>query len=602
MKPLATPTQSTAVPETSGDVSQRPRGVTVETVLWAILLALALALRLSKLDAAPLNAREAQEAMSAWRAVTGQGMSGTGYSPLLFTANALLFGLCGASDVLARLWPALFGSVLVLAPLLFRQRVGRTGALAAGICLALSPTALFASRQLDGAVIAVTGGLVFLGGLVRFFDKGKHSWLTLAAVGLALAVTAGSAVYGVLLPLTLAGLGLYWAWPDETTKLKWVSVRPHLGRMVVVCLLVGLALATALIWNPAGLSATGDLLAAWLARFTPVSSEAAQSYASPMTLVVVYESLPVLLGIAGLVWALRRGRRLGVLLGLWAGLAALLLTLMPSWMPLDVLWVVLPLALLGGIAVEALVQDARARQIGLGEWLHALVVLVLWAYVYLRLARYGRFGDSLDLLMVALTFALQVLLVAIFTLTMAQGPVAIRSFALGSGAALLLLTISVGWGAAHVRPADPRELLVREPTDVGVRELVRTLREISWRETGTPTTLPFTLEISADDSVLAWYLRDFGAARQTKDVESLSTVEVGPVLVTSRREWSLGTTVYIGQDFVLQRSWQPQSVRCVWNWPPQCRATIDWLLYRDAPAMPLVDHWGVLWMQQDYYE
>jgi hypothetical protein len=211
--------------------------------------------------------------------------------------------------------------------------------------------------------------------------------------------------------------------------------------------------------------------------------------------------------------------------------------------------------------------------------------------------------------MVALTLALQVLLTAIFTLTMARGVIAVRSFALGSGAALLLLTISVGWGVAHVRPADPRELLVRQPTDAGVRELVQTLREISWRETGVPATLPFALEMSSDaapdaaapDAVLAWYLRDF-SAHQIEDVGSLAMVEISPVLVTSRRELSLGTTTYIGQDFALQRSWQHQSVRCTWSWPPQCRATIDWLLFRKAPSAPSVDRWSVLWMQEAYYE
>jgi hypothetical protein len=380
--------------------------------------------------------------------------------------------------------------------------------------------------------------------------------------------------------------------------------------MTVVFLLVGLAMATGLGWNHTGLSTTGDLVAAWLARFAPVPIEIVQGYVPPMTLLAVYELLPVLLGIAGLVVAVRQGKRLCVLFGLWAGLAALLLTLMPSWMPLDVLWVVLPLALLVGFAAEALAQDARVRRIGLGEWLHALVAFILWIYVYLRLARYARFGDYLDLLMVALTLALQVLLTAIFTLTMARGAIAVRSFALGSWAALLLLTISVGWGVAHVRPADPRELLVREPTDAGVRELVQTLREISWHETGLPTTLRFTVETPGDtslfddalpegDAVLTWYLREFNAARQTEDARSLSTVGIGPVLVTSQRELSLETTTtYIGQDFVLQRSWQPHSVRCTWSWPPQCRATVDWLLFRKAPSAPSVDRWGVLWMQE----
>jgi predicted membrane-bound mannosyltransferase len=125
--------------------------------LWVLIAVVALALRLTHLDAAPLNASEAREAMLAWRVGQSFQTAGrleslphaSGYSPLLLAANTLLFTVCGASDALARLWPALFGSVLALTPFLLRRRIGRVGALAAGLYLALSPTALLASRQLE---------------------------------------------------------------------------------------------------------------------------------------------------------------------------------------------------------------------------------------------------------------------------------------------------------------------------------------------------------------------------------------------------------------------------------------------------------------------
>ena len=49
--------------------------LTVETGLWALVGAVALALRLAHLDAAPLSGREAHEAMLAWRAVPVYGAS-----------------------------------------------------------------------------------------------------------------------------------------------------------------------------------------------------------------------------------------------------------------------------------------------------------------------------------------------------------------------------------------------------------------------------------------------------------------------------------------------------------------------------------------------
>ena len=172
--------------------------LTVETALWILVAVVALTLRLAHLDAAPLNSHEAREAIFAWRAVTGQGMPATSYSPLLFSVNTLLFTLCGTSDKLARLWPALCGSVLALTPFLLRRHIGRVGALVTWLCLAFSPTLLSASRQLDGAVITALSGMVVLGSLVRFFDDqggketGGRTWLALAAGGFALAVTSSS--------------------------------------------------------------------------------------------------------------------------------------------------------------------------------------------------------------------------------------------------------------------------------------------------------------------------------------------------------------------------------------------------------------------------
>lgn len=577
---------------------------TVETALWTLIVVCALVLRLVHLDAAPLNGREAHEAMLVWRAVTGQGMPSAGYSPLLFAANALLFALCGASDALARLWPALFGGALVLTPFLLRRRIGCVGALVAGLYLALSPVALVASRQLDGAVVAAVGGMAFLGGLVRFFDTEDRAWLSLSAGGLALAVTSSPSAYGLLLILALS---LALAWPGlarREVRRSGEQLRPHLGRMFVTFLLTVLALSTGLGWNPAGLGAAGDLLPAWIARFGLVSNPVA----SPFALVIVYEPFALLFGLVGLAWAIRRGHRFGILLGLWVGLGALLLFLMPGRAVVDVLWVVLPLAMLTGIAAKALVQELHTRGAWLSEGLYVPVVLILWVYAYLVLARYATFGNSADLLMVLLVFVLQAILAVTFALTTAFDAMW-RGFAVGTGVVLMVATFSAGWGVAYVRPADPRELLVREPTAVEVRDLVQTLRTLSWRETGIPARLPFTLE-TAPDSVLAWYLRDFSAARRVESLAGLDAEEIGPLLVSPRRDWTLAGVEYAGQDFALRRFWDPAEIRCVWQWlpevsaaePPHCSAAVGWLLRRRTPTSPVVDQSAVLWLRQDTVE
>ena len=553
--------------------------------MWIIIVVLALALRLTHLDVAPLNASEAREAMLAWR--VGQSFQTANYSPLLLAANTLLFTVCGASDALARLWPALFGSVLALTPFLLRRRIGRVGALAAGLYLTLSPTALLASRQLDGAVVAAVGAMAFLGGLVSFRDTDRRSWLILAAAGLALALTSSPTAYGLLLPLALAWLIL------SRFTFHVSRFASHASHFLLMFLLAVLSFSTGLGWNPAGLGAAGDLFPAWIARFAPVSD----AVASPLTLLGVYESLALIFGLGGLVWAVRRGQRFGALLGLWAGLGALLLILMPGRTLLDLLWVLLPLVLLVGIAAQALVRSLQARGSWLNEGLYVLLVLILWAHCYLVLVRYAETGNVADLALVLLTVVLQMLLAAVFALAVSLDT-ALRGIAVSTGVALLAVTLSAGWNLAHVRPSDPRELLVRQPTAVEVRDLVQTLRDLSWRETGMPTSRPFTLE-AAPDSVLAWYLRDFSAARR---VERLS--DFGGALVTWHRGHEPDRPApalpdgveYVGQSFALRRSWDAREIACVWEWPPRCQTAVGWLLLRRTPSAPVTDEWAAFWL------
>lgn len=600
-------------------------------VPWGLILGLALGMRLIHLDAAPLSAREAREAMLAWQAASGQGMpDAQAYSPLLFLANAWLFHLFGASDAAARLWPALFGSALVLAPFLLQERIGRTGALMTGLCLAVSPTALFASRQVDGTVIAMAGGLAFLGGLVRASASQRRSWLVLSGIGLGIAVTASGSAYGLLLALGLAWLIFSWVWqgtgsenlPErETWRLYTWPVLGPFGFTVLLC-------ATGLGWNPGGLGAMGELLLDRLPGVGPEFSPAA----SPLTILLVYEPLVVALGLAGLVRAVVKKDRFGILLGIWAGIGFLALVLDPAREPLDALWVVLPLALLAGGTAAGIVGYFRGRRKWGNERLYVPMLITLLAYCFIRMARYSVNGDAaeagLALFALGLPFILVLFVFGLLGLaglgwlvgivdesefheiTMGVKSELRDAAAAGLGIvlplALLFLTFSTGWGVAQVRPNDPRELLVRDGTADSVRDLVSTLRSLSWRKTGEATMLPSTL-VAESDSLLAWYLRDFGAMRRVDSFDPDLAREALPQVVVSH-----GLSPYrgyVGQDFALRYSWDSPTEGCGLYRKPlgrglepkvQCGPYVRWLLFRQTSQAPQAAEWAVLWVEPQF--
>jgi len=288
----------------------------------------------------------------------------------------------------------------------------------------------------------------------------------------------------------------------------------------------------------------------------------------------------------------------------------LLLVLMPGRAVLDVLWVVPPLAMLTGIAVEQLGRSLLEQGEWFSEGLYVPVVLLLWGHLYLMLAHYAAYADPTDVALALLAAVLQGLLAAVFALTISVDS-AFRAVAVGTGVVLWAATLAIGWDVAHVRPADPRELLVHEPTAVEVQDLVHTLRDLSWQDTGVPTRLPFTLA-AASDPVLAWYLRDFSAARRVEvDVEQATLApsprDGGGLLVTAHNDLSDLTlpgvpddAQYVGQDFVLRRRWDPVEVRCFpLAWPPTCDAAVKWLMFRETASLPAVDRWAVLWRRAE---
>jgi len=118
------------------------------------------------------------------------------HGPFQFFGTALTFFLSGgASDYTVRILPAFFGSLLILLPLLFRERLGRMGALFASALIAFSPTLLYFSRfaRNDIYIAVFTLGIVIC--VWRYVDERKPLFLYAAAGLLALSFATKENTY-----------------------------------------------------------------------------------------------------------------------------------------------------------------------------------------------------------------------------------------------------------------------------------------------------------------------------------------------------------------------------------------------------------------------
>jgi uncharacterized protein (TIGR03663 family) len=578
------------------DNQQRPSPY---SLLWIALLFLAATLRLTDLAAAPLNGAEAMQALPAYFVAQGidvpPPMPPTAvHSPLLYHLNVLLFSLFDAGDGLARLVPALAGTALVLTPLFLRRYLGQWGALGMGLLLALSPTALFASRTVDGTMLAAFGVMLLVACATEFLDTWRPKLVVFCGIGLAIALTAGPGAWAMLVGLLLTVGAAMWAWRDQVEWI-WPMAKPALIRGLIVAGVTILILGTGAGFHFAGLSTTGQQFLEWLGRF----SREAPATTSPLTLLLVYEPLLLVAGLAGLVIALVKRHAMGMLWGFWALNGGVQLALMPARQPVDLLWVLLPLAGLGGLAVKKLVENLSAYGHWLNEGLHLPISAVLWIHGGLALARYAQTGEMPSLLLAALTLLLQLFLTAAFgfalvtpepdsstqQLIRAGTETALRAGGLSLGLVLVLVTFSVGWGLTHVRPSDPREPFVQDAIAAEVRVLVEVVEQTSQLTFRSGGRLPVAFIEQADPALL-WALRRFDPQLSTTALvpEELPALVIAP----DGEDVPVG---YFDETFPTRRSWAPP------EWSGYERAR--WWLYRDTITLPTVSQQVALWVRKD---
>jgi 4-amino-4-deoxy-L-arabinose transferase-like glycosyltransferase len=614
--------------------------LTVEIVLWGLLLVIALGLRLLRLDAAPLNAIEARGALAAWRFANGQGAPATaGYSPLLFSSQWFTFLVLSASDLSARLLPALAGTALALTPALLREQLGRVAALLAGGLLALSPTALTLSRTASGDVLVALGALLCAGAFWRYVTSQRvsesantghapHSAARrgletrdtqLAALGIALMLASSPLAYSALLSLGCALLLLALTSPGSRDRLQrgWRALHaaPDLASYALGTLVGGFVLlSTAFGWHLGGLGAAAALLPQWLDGFVRWPDSLSLGY--PALILLLYEPLILLTGGAGIILAVIRANAPLRFLALWSAVALALALIRPGRGPGDVLLVLVPLACLGGLALGALVKGLRRW----GHWLNEGLILaisgLLWAYLAVNLASYtyrpGQYA-GINLLVVnvslptylSLTLAsIFLLLVLAFIMGLVQGPgPTLRGLGLAITLALLLSTVAATWGVSQNRPADPRELLVLEPTATEVRLLRETLARLSNERQGDAYAIDLT--VLSEDPALSWVLRDFQGARFVEVAET----SLSPSAIIAPQDGAAPQSRegYVGQSFPLRRRWETARLACRWTLPLSdfdqvrrldCSALVQWLVFRRSPERPAEER-VVLWVRED---
>jgi hypothetical protein len=546
-----------------------------QVVLWGALLGLALLVRLVGLTSYPLAPAEAQLASDGLALLRGEEISSRGQAqPLPVLAAALALFLFGDGDGVVRMVPLLAGLATLLMLAQLRVWFGPSPALAAGLLLALSPAMTSVSTQLDGGALLLFGALATLATAARAVREPTHG--SAFALGVAAAVVLLAHPLGWLVLAALAVWGL-----RARRSLLLQRLPTLLGSIAGTVLLA----STALLSRPGG--ALGFLEGSIALLVREHLTRPLAGWPLPLVLLGTDELPSVLLALAALVSGvgLRLWSRepvpqpLAAVAG-WTGIAVLAALLLGGKGPVLFGLLALPVALLGGIGLQAILEtvDWRAAR---NPWdlavtgSAATLLLALFSLIGRLLG--GPRGHLVAWLAGLMTLTVVALGLAVLTTWLWRQALRPQSVFLTIPVAmLLLLGLRTSLLLNVTTMARPGELLPAGATSPGVRLLAERITRLSGDVTTFQTdvrdpTGGHGLVIALDPALeqpLRWYFREFpnvlvvrlttGGPREPAPDVVIAPAGVAPELAASYpdivfREYPLRSTL---PTAVAEPDWQ----------------------------------------------
>jgi len=564
--------------------------ITLEQVLFSLAFLLALVLRFLNLGVQPLTDLEAKWALQAAEIARGSKPL-LGEHPAYLLLTAVNFFIFGASNFMARFWPAVAGAGLVLVPAAFQKQLGRKAAILISFFLVIDPGMLAVSRMVGSQMMAVG----FMGLSLAAWQYRKYK-LAGALGGVAL-LCGPAAWFGVL------GLGLTWLIINLTGGRKKVeTIREDENVVNDPGLIPALSennLRTSLIWGAGTLLLVGTLLflvpnglSAWagsIAEFITGwwSPGRLPLWVFPITL-LIYVPLALIFGVIGLVRGIKGRDSITSTLGIMAGVFFLLALAYPAHTTSDLIWMLVPVWGLAAIELSHHMDLDLAKKPEIA--ISTVITITFMVFVWLDLVSISSSFNDPAIIRSRLMLLLGALLILVLSMLLVaavwNNKVAGLGIVWGGTIALLFYTVSAGFNAAGFRLPFSAELWQPSSQFVQADLLKKTVIDLSvWRR-GQTKNLAITATNDLNSPALQWLLRDW----HVEQVDALS-IDTSPELVILPPGVELKiSSAYRGQDFVLGK-------KPIWEGLP-LDGWLRWIAYRKIPEQTEI---VVLWARNDLF-
>jgi hypothetical protein len=541
----------------------------IEVTVFGIAFTLALILRFVHLGALPLGDTEAANALVAMKMANGQAVTMNG-QPGYAALTSILFFLFNANNFLARFWPAVFGSLAVFLPLLFKRWTGRTAALGMALFLAIDPAVNALSRTATGTIL----GLVCLVAALGFILNKKWLW---AGIACALTLLAGSSMWIGVFSLILAWLLYHLIYRkiktsdtgEEITSqlaVKWVD---FFSAFLTVFLLVG----TVFSFRAFTITGFGNSLAAYFSQWT-------QSGSNLIVMFIALFSAEILTILLALWGAIHPGQEenagFRAFAGVWSLLALALILVNPGRQVNDWMWLLPGLWGLMALGIDRFWHYFHPDELLL-KLFQGIATITLLVFCFLNILStaagiQATAFSSLNWLYILVP----VLLLVVVTGLISWGwsaPAAKEGLLAGMAILLIVLTFGTAWKSGGLGSRPETELWREDALPTGSHWVVQTVGDLSTWNAKNQYAIDVALLNEASPSV-EWALRDYPNILTLEYMDSSSTPSliISPDTVTVTQ-----TTLYRGQSLVWASAsdFEKMTVR---DW-------VKWFGYRKVPEL-----------------
>ncbi|MDO9086004.1 MAG: hypothetical protein Q7U53_07355 [Anaerolineaceae bacterium] len=559
---------------------------TIEQLLYLLMISLGLFVRFINLGDLPLSDSEAKVSLAALSLISGnyEGF----LTDQIFLANILgiLFYLFGHGDVVARFFPAAIGSVFILTPALFRNYFDRRILVILSFWIAISPTFVSMSRQVDSSILFLFSITLF----VFFFIKKSASF---SAIFLVVSLLCGKVFFWNLVPVVVSMIYVYFfSNRNEYSPIIQILERVkefHWKKFGIYFLGSYALISTFVLIFPRQFSGLGNSFVSYLEIW---SLPSITIFSDLVRGLFFYEIAAIVFGLFGMVLILRKNQFAGLfLIGIMTFTTVQIILVAEKNIVWNI-WIVLPLMISGSYFIN--------KYVSLPKYVSAKIVIIslisLAILFFISLAFMSMFSNvnqinqdnSLRVFFIVAGFAL-IIGAGLLVGWAISWEIAGKSFLFLFISYFFIFTISASWNASGLRHPFYNEILRINEVPIESNLLISTLQDYSEWNYGDKNTLKIFV-VNYSKPSLIWSLRNFSNVNYVSVIPQFDSIDA---IITD-----------VNQNVVQGNAFRGQEI--LWTSKPAWKLMISseltqWFLTRRAPQDMLFQQSLIVWIRNDLF-